>query len=141
MSKVSEQRDAQLAAADHGPRWVWLGVVLALAVVAWAIYYFAYYRNGGNTLDTFAQCLTEREAKMYGAWWCPHCRDEKELFGEAFQHINYVECSSAGQRTQNQVCKDAAIKQYPTWQFADGSRTEGTQPLSKLAEKSGCRLP
>ncbi len=78
---------------------------------------------------------------MYGAWWCPHCADQKETFGYAFQYVNYVECSPAGQRTLNDVCKQAGVKNFPTWQFADGSRTEGTKPLAVLSDKTGCRLP
>jgi hypothetical protein len=140
MSKISEQRDEQ-AAVKQGPRWSWLLLGLALAAFAWGIYYFAYYRNSPRRVDTFAQCLTSKGAKMYGAWWCPHCADEKKLFGNGFQYVNYVECSPPGQRTQNEVCKQAGIKNYPTWQFAEGSRTEGTQPLAALSKKTGCRLP
>lgn len=140
MSKLSEQREEQ-AAEKSGPRWTWLLLGLALAAIAWGIYYFAYYRSSGSTTDALAQCLTNKGAKMYGAWWCPHCADEKELFGNGFHYINYVECSPPGQRTQNDVCKEAGIKSYPTWEFADGSRTTGTQPLEALGKKTGCPLP
>jgi hypothetical protein len=139
MSKLSEQREQETA--KKGPRWFWLGAGVALAVVAWGIYYFAYYRNSGGNIDVFAQCLTNKGAKMYGAWWCPHCADEKKMFADAFLFVNYVECSPPGQRTQNDVCKEAGIKNYPTWQFADGSRAEGAQPLAALSKKTGCRLP
>ena len=34
---------------------------------------------------------------MYGAYWCPHCAHQKELFGaEAWSLIPYVECSLKG---------------------------------------------
>lgn len=140
MSDLSEQQN-EAAAANPGPRFTWLGIALALAVVAWGIYYFAYYRKPASTLDGFAKCLSKSGAKMYGAWWCPHCADQKELFGYAFQYVNYVECSPPGQRTQNEVCKQAGLKGYPTWQFSDGSRAEGSLHLEALSEKTGCKLP
>src|SRR5216684_102809 len=86
----------------------------------------------GRTLDDFAQCLKAKGARMYGAWWCPHCAEQKEMFGFAFQYVNYTECSPEGLKTMNDLCKQAGIKGYPTWQFSDGSRTEGPQPLGVL---------
>lgn len=26
-------------------------------------------------IDTFASCLTKKGVKMYGAYWCGHCKD------------------------------------------------------------------
>lgn len=140
MSKLSEQREEQVV-TKQGPRWTWLALVVAVALIAWAIYYFGYYRHSTNKFDVFAHCLNNKGAKMYGAWWCPHCADEKELFGDAFHYVNYVECSPPGERTQNDACKQAQIKSYPTWQFADGSRTTGTQPLAELSKRTSCPLP
>jgi hypothetical protein len=133
--------DEKTPSAKSTPRLEWLAVVVALVIVAWAVYYFAYYRKPVSTLDGFAKCVTKSGAKMYGAWWCPHCADQKELFGFAFQYVNYVECSAPGQRTENNTCKQAGVKNFPTWQFSDGSREEGTLPLPALAAKTGCKLP
>ena len=141
MSNLSDQREAEAVAAQQGPRWTWLWLGVAVAVVAWAIYYFAFYRKPVSTLDSFAQCLTKKDVKMYGAWWCPHCAEQKEFFGYSFQYVNYVECSPPGQRTQNDACKAAGIKSYPTWQFAEGTRVQGELHLQALAEKTGCPLP
>ena len=139
MSKLSEKREQE--AEKHEPRWLWMAVALALAALAWGGYYFLYYANRSSTLDGFAQCLSAKGAKMYGAWWCPHCADQKEMFGYAFHYVNYIECSPPGQRTETEVCTQAAVKNFPTWQFGDGSRTEGAQPLALLSQKTGCRLP
>jgi hypothetical protein len=139
MSKLSEKREEQ-AAAKPGPRWLWIVLAGVVVIAAWAAYDYFYYRKV-STLDGFAQCLTSKSAKMYGAWWCPHCADQKEMFGYAFQYVNYTECSPEGERTMNQTCTQAGIKGYPTWQFADGSRVVGPQPLNVLGEKTGCKLP
>ena len=42
--------------------------------------------------DTFAQCLTENEAVMYGTDWCSYCQNQKSLFGNSFNNIAYVNC-------------------------------------------------
>ena len=141
MPEVSEQTNPESAPAKPGPRWIWIWLGLAFAVATWGIYYFAFYRRPVSTLDAFAKCISSKGAKMYGAWWCPHCSDQKEMFGYAFQYVNYVECSPPGQRSQNDVCKQAGVKSYPTWQFSDGSRAQGALHLQALGEKTGCKLP
>ncbi|MBI2551592.1 hypothetical protein HYV73_04635 [Candidatus Uhrbacteria bacterium] len=89
--------------------------------------------------DSFAQCLTDKGAKMYGAWWCSHCEAQKRLFGSSFDKIDYVECSPGGARSFTaQVCKDAGIEGTPTWVFADGSRLGGEQTFQVLADKTEC---
>jgi hypothetical protein len=139
MSKFSENREDQVA-AKPGPRWLWMGVALVVVAGAWASYYFLYYQKVHN-LDGFAKCLKTKGARMYGAWWCPHCEEQKEMFNYAFRFVNYTECSAEGQHAMNDTCKQAGIKGYPTWQFADGSRVEGPQPLDVLSQKTGCKLP
>lgn len=90
--------------------------------------------------DNLAACLTEKGTKMYGAYWCPHCQDQKKLFGSSFAKVTYIECSLPGGQGQTQVCQDAGINGYPTWEFGDGSRMEGALSLETLAQKSGCSL-
>jgi hypothetical protein len=68
--------------------------------------------------DKFAQCVAKKGAVMYGAWWCPHCKDQKEMFGDSFTYINYVECADLlDRRKQTQACQDKNIQKYPTWIF------------------------
>jgi hypothetical protein len=139
MSKLREQRKEE-AKPKTGPRWTWIVIALAALGAAWGGYYYFSYRQV-STLDGFAKCLNSKGARMYGAWWCPHCADQKEAFGYAFQYVNYTECSPQGQRTETDQCKQAGIKHFPTWHFADGSSTEGLLPLSQLSQKTGCKLP
>lgn len=92
------------------------------------------------TLASLAQCLTEKGAKFYGAFWCPHCKNQKEMFGESASLLPYVECSTPDGNGQLDVCKDNKITSYPTWEFSDGSRESGEVSLEKLSEKTGCQL-
>lgn len=92
-------------------------------------------------LDGFAQCLKDKGATFYGAFWCPHCQNQKKLFGSSAKLLPYVECSTPSGQSQTQICKDKNIEGYPTWEFADASRESGELSLTRLAEKTGCTLP
>lgn len=118
---------------------------LVIAVVIAAAFAAAFYlglRKRTSRYDAFAQCTKAQGARMYGAYWCPHCQEQEELFGSAFQYVNYVECGVKGDvKAQSEACKLADVKHYPTWEFADRSRVEGKQSFQYLSEKTGCSLP
>lgn len=96
---------------------------------------------GPGKYDVFAQCLKDKGATFYGAFWCPHCQDQKKLFGSSVKLLPYVECSNAAGNAQLPVCTEKNISSYPTWEFADGSRLTGEVALATLAEKTSCELP
>jgi hypothetical protein len=89
--------------------------------------------------DSFAKCLGAKDAKMYGAYWCSHCQNQKKEFGNSFQYVNYVECDAAGTNPQPQLCTAAGIRGYPTW-VIDGKKYEGELSLDEIATYSGCTL-
>lgn len=91
--------------------------------------------------DAFATCIKDSGAVFYGAYWCPHCNNQKEAFGTSKDLIPYVECSTSDGKDQMQICKDKQITGYPTWIFADGSKLSGEVPLETLAQKTSCVLP
>jgi thiol-disulfide isomerase/thioredoxin len=91
----------------------------------------------GKTLE-LAQCLKDSGTVFYGAFWCPHCKTQKALFGDAVKVLPYVECSTPDGNAQTQACISKGIKSYPTWIFPDGSQLTGEVPLATLAEKSKC---
>ena len=95
---------------------------------------------GPGVYDAFTQCLKDKGAIFYGAFWCPHCQSQKKLFGSSVPLLPYIECSTADGNGQTQICKDKNIASYPTWDFADGSRLTGEVPLAQLAEKTSCAL-
>ena len=119
-------------------RDVLLGLVIVAAVIG--AYFFGRHRRASR-LNAFAQCLSAKQTKMYGAFWCPHCEEQKQMFGNSFQYVTYVECGVMGSRAMTPECMQAGIKHFPTWQFSDGERREGTTQLKVLSEKTGCGLP
>jgi glutaredoxin len=106
-----------------------------------AVYYLGYHRRA-HRYDAFARCLSSKGIKMYGAYWCPHCADEKALFDQSFKYAPYVECGVQGTTAKlTDTCSEAGIKHFPTWQFPPvGERVEGLMPLEDLSLRSGCPL-
>jgi hypothetical protein len=117
-----------------------IGIAMGIVIIFAGIYFFA-VRKGDTRLDAFAQCLSDKNVKMYGLYWCEHCAQQKEMFGGSFKHVNYIECGIKGSRDEEPACKTAGVKNFPTWEFPDGSRKEGAQALGILSAKSGCQLP
>lgn len=85
---------------------------------------------GPSKYDAFAQALKSNGAEFYGAFWCPHCQEQKAEFGTAKKYLPYIECSTADGQGQTQVCKDAKIEGYPSWKFKNGiTITSQTEPV------------
>ncbi len=116
-------------------------IIVALLGLAGVIWAAVVIPKMPDKLDDFAKCTKDNGAIFYGAFWCTHCQSQKADFGRSIQYVNYVECSTADGQGQLQVCKDAKIESYPTWEFKDGTRESGQLPLSLIAEKTGCTLP
>jgi len=87
-----------------------------------------------NNVDDFAKCITTAGAKMYGTEACPHCQNQKALFGESFQYITYVDCMKTPNECQG-------IDRVPTWEFKDGTKEVREKTFEELAEKTKCELP
>jgi hypothetical protein len=122
----------------------WGRIVITAALIAVALGVAFYFDNRSrHKYDAFARCLNQSGAKMYGAWWCPHCVEQKEKFGASFEYAPYVECGIKGDlHGKAQVCTDANIKGYPTWQFPPtGERVEHVVTLQELSNRTGCALP
>jgi hypothetical protein len=86
--------------------------------------------------QALARHLAESRAVFYGAYWCPHCHEQKELFGGAAESLPYVECDPKGTNPQPLRCEQAGVRVFPTW-VVGAERREGVQPLEELARLSG----
>ena len=83
-----------------------------------------------------AEHLTKEGAVMYNAYWCPHCHDQKEMFGkEAAEKLNLIECSKDGFNNKRELCEAKNITGFPTWEI-NGSLDSGVKSLKELAELS-----
>jgi len=134
--KKQEERDS---ATSHGNRKKMLTYGGVLILLAGAFIGGRSYRN--HKYDSFAKCLATKQAKMYGLYWCPHCIEQKEMFGDAFHNVPYVECAIKGSSEITPECKIAGVKLFPTWQFGTDPPREGVLSLEALSDKTGCSLP
>ena len=106
-------------------------------------------------LENLAACLAEKGIHEYGAFWCPHCANQAKMFGDGDKILKargvYIECDPRcvrdaagklpiacnGMESYSDICKEKGVKQYPTWEFTDGT-VSGEQLPSVLAERAGC---
>mmetsp|Transcript_7468 Transcript_7468/g.9718 ORF Transcript_7468/g.9718 Transcript_7468/m.9718 type:complete len:374 (-) Transcript_7468:69-1190(-) len=78
--------------------------------------------------------LESLDSRMFGAYWCSHCYDQKERLGkEAMLKIPYIECSRDGLNSQNSFCKERGLPGYPTWEI-NGKLYPGEKELDELEE-------
>lgn len=119
-------------------RGAWACILLAVIV---GIYFLISNAAKPGELDGFTQCLKDKGVVFYGAFWCPHCQNQKKMFGNSAALLPYIECSTPNGQGQTSTCIDKKITGYPTWEFSDGSRASGEVALAALAEKTGCTLP
>jgi uncharacterized membrane protein len=101
--------------------------------------------TSGEAEIALAKHLTQVGAKEYSAFWCPHCHEQKLIFGkEAAQIIDKenvkVECAAESPKGKPQVCQAAGVKGFPTWVIS-GKSYSGIQNLDELAKVSGYTGP
>ncbi len=111
---------------------IWIGFILSSVFLMWCS-----STKQDNTsvvnIEQIAQCLWQKWVKMYWTKVCSHCLSQKELFGDSFKYINYVDCTN----TPDACSK---IKWTPTREFPSGELLVGKQKISVLAEKAWCAV-
>jgi uncharacterized membrane protein len=131
-----------------GPRWAslqpvrlaWLGVGVAIVTVALSAAVFSLATPASPYQEALARHLSATGARFYGTFWCPACREQKRLFGDAADQLPYVECDARGAVARPELCAQANVRAYPTW-VIQGTRQEGVMPLDTLARLSGFTPP
>jgi len=90
---------------------------------------------------SLAKHLQTTGAVMYSAYWCPHCHDQKEMFGKkAVSELVIIECAADGQNNQRSLCESKGISAYPSWEI-NGEIQSGVQSLKELADLSDYKGP
>ncbi len=116
-------------------------VVIIVLILLGLIGFVAKQLSQPGQYDELAMCLEDKGAMFYGAFWCSHCKDQKELFGKSAEKLPYTECSTEDGQGQIQKCKDKDISSYPTWIFANKEVVNRVMTPAELAEKTACSLP
>ncbi len=115
-----------------------IALIIGLLLIGGALF----FTLGGNNLpdedeknlEELISCLAENDFVIYGAEWCPACRQLVNSFGgyEIVKDI-YVECSEEGER-----CNEEQKTNYVPEIQIDGEVYEGSRSLSAIANEVGC---
>ena len=143
LALVVWQRPPELAQRS----WTWVlagrGALAAVVILLLHANYVAPQAEPTGPEDpmirALAEHLADEGALFYGAEWCPHCQEQKRLFGASASRLPYVECSPAGPNgPQANSCRAAGVRSYPTW-FFDGRAIAVGQvlTLAQLADATG----
>ena len=117
------------------------GVLAALVILVLHANYVSPQAEPSGPEDpkirALAEHLTEAGVLFYGASWCPHCQEQKLLFGASAGRLPYIECSPAGPNTpQAPSCNRAGVQSYPTWVINGQAFAGRVLSLAELAEIS-----
>jgi uncharacterized membrane protein len=97
--------------------------------------------TSGPAEIALARHLKQAGVKAYFAYWCPHCYEQKQLFGkEAYKELSQIECAKDGQNAQPQACIDAGVQAFPSWEI-NGQLTAGLKTLEELADATAYQGP
>jgi glutaredoxin len=111
-------------------------IIIGAAIIIPLIFILAilfFNRDGGIEKEALAKCLTEKGYAMAGTSWCPHCKEQKELFGDAFQYVTYHDCDE-----EADWCTEHNVEGYPSWISPQASVSPGVKPLRTLKNMADC---
>jgi len=96
-------------------------------------------RQSSEQSILLAKYLTQIGVTMFGTYWCPHCQNQKEIFGsEAWSFITYVECSTKGYGYDPKFLPPAVLKEvdgFPTWKIPAESNKKEIKTNSNTSSK------
>jgi len=117
----------------------------AVAVLALLVYFSGFFDPAVGPekpyLKGLAVHLKDSGARFYGAYWCPSCQKQKDLFEASVERLPYIECTPNGRKgVRNFDCVANDVNEYPTW-IIGARRYTGVLPVAQLAALSGYRGP
>jgi uncharacterized membrane protein len=67
-------------------------------------------RHSSEQALKIASRLKNLDAKMYGAFWCSHCYNQKQVLGiEAYSSYEYIECAKDGYKSDYPLCRSKNV--------------------------------
>jgi uncharacterized membrane protein/glutaredoxin len=141
LAVVSWQRPQEMAIRPWRRVFLGRGVLAACAIL---LIHLSYSSPAAEALGpedpavrALAEHLTKDGARFYGASWCPHCQEQKRLFGASAHRLPYIECGAGGPRAPAAPsCRAAGVVTYPTW-IIGGRATTEVMSLRQLANATG----
>ncbi len=90
--------------------------------------------NQKKDMGSLIECLEYKNFVIYGADWCPYCRDVVDLFKNHEKvELVYIECTE-----KKDFCKEKNITAYPTIRV-NNQPYQGERSLEAFAKATGCQ--
>ena len=107
-------------------------ITIIIAVIVLSVIILTNPGNKSEVPESTAKCIGENSA-LFVQLGCPHCEDQKEIFGNNVQYINVTDCFY-----NKETCIYENITAIPTWKINDKYYI-GVQSIEKLKELTGCK--
>jgi uncharacterized membrane protein/glutaredoxin len=138
---VASQRPAAMASLPWSRLVARRGALAAVVILLLHLSYSSPVAESQGPEDPATQALAEHLSQQgvlfYGAYWCPHCQEQKRLFGPSAHRLPYIECGPGGPSAPSAPsCRAAGISTYPTWVIHGRARAEVLN-LQQLANLTG----
>jgi Ca2+-binding RTX toxin-like protein/cyclophilin family peptidyl-prolyl cis-trans isomerase len=92
-------------------------------------------------LAAFANRLNSNGVTLFGAAFDSTTTDQRQLFGDGSQFLNFVEVTNADRTFNATATANNITTTSPTWVFSDGTRLTGLQSLEELAHQLSVSVP
>ena len=125
--KQREATQQEVAKSEKFKIYARIAIVFSVLILSIGAFAFIDSKKPGD-YDSFAKCLTEKGAVMYGASFCKYSSAQKGMFGKSFKFVNYKDFS-----------ENPDVKITPTWEI-NGRLIERVQSFDGLAELTGCSV-
>jgi hypothetical protein len=107
----------------------------SIAIAAIIVGLILFWPHTAKSENSFGSCLKEKGLIMYGSDRCEICLNQKQILGNNFTDIKYINCDS-----YPDICEARSIRSYPVWSINDEKYYKGLRSLPDLSELSGCPL-
>jgi uncharacterized membrane protein len=121
---------------------LWLIILIVLGILS--LIYFNLPQSEKVDYEQLAKCVTEKGINMYGSFRCGVCAKTRDMYGDAFEFINEIECHPQGENPQTERCLEKGIEGTPTWVMepngVEEKRYQGFLSADEMMEFSGCEV-
>ena len=116
------------------------GVLILAIMILYILVWEASFLTGKNILedkskiDLFAECLTNKNIKLYIRSGDAYCDSQKSEFGHSLEYLEIIDCLK-----QPAPCQEAGVQGIPAWVIED-KVYYGNKNLEQISLISGCSL-
>ncbi|MDP3027509.1 MAG: hypothetical protein Q8N63_07425 [Nanoarchaeota archaeon] len=117
-----------------------LGVLILLIGIFYIVAFGVSFLTGKiisedkSEIDLFAECLTNKNIKLYIRGGDSYCDSQKNEFGSSSKYLNIIDCAN-----EPALCQEAGVQGIPAW-VIDGKVYYGNKNLEQISQISKCPL-